>query len=1370
VATKLYAKFEGDLSKLTPVLQLLQDKWLFPHTVFHSLWITLRRTIGEAGDMEHISEEQWCDTFFRWLQALRVRCRKAKVSRKCFVQNRSDDLQKVYLRGAKLGEGSYGEVYLMLHTALGVGRVMKIVPKANLGLAEEEVEAEVTMLKSLDHPHIVRVYEVFETEDKLNIVMDYAQGGDLATAIRCLKDDGGSFPENWIRSVIEQVGSALSYMHGQGMIHCDMKPGNTMLLEPWKPGDNSPPHALLCDFGLAELFEERGVGGPKTVKGTPAYLAPEGFDGRLSSKSDMWAVGVMTYELLLLKRPFKSTCNVFQLYCEVTTQRPDFSEVPAEPREVVEALMAKTPKDRPTAAECLNFPWFASPESPTGLPQEKCAKPATLGHVSFFHRAAMFCISAGLSIQEKKELYTFFKTMDVDKSGSLTIEELTAGLAKLGIQQDPVTLMAILDLDQDGRVSYTEFLAGALGSEQQVSDKLVCYAFDLFDMDNDGSISMDELRRMLTGDGPLVDVLPDGKTVEAVMEEVAQGEDRITLAQFRDYVNKAWQDNNASPAVNFLPQTSAGSVMEIKQSQDTRLSTSPTLALEELETVSQEESEVPSVAFPAFDHWLESLYEETDGGTSWSFLLRFADREREVAYIAQYLKKTREQVALLALVLFIYSVWAVSIQDWEYLPSIDDWHHKCLVANNTGWLMLGLSGLLVAIACKTWPWTRSTTMRRQSSELRGNRALCFERSLCAWGCFLPWVSCHLANRTRACALFGMDATDVFDSISSDYTLIIVMLGVLMFFSMRTNMRLVCLFLISGSCFLAYASSSIVLMTGRYGCDEMEGSCSANRAWPMILLAITASLGLSGQSWVEYQRRLTFLSLFASYTLLRDTQNLDADCAIPDFVTTQAMSRTSRLRKATRIVREFSERMSDSPALQGALRRILEVLESVHTDVSSADRRLAVDLDEKLEKLGIGGPARDVLLNLFDMLPSAPGPIMADSFSSAAPPQVHRSETDGSKRSFGGVGVKMADPVEPWGAPSWDSFSVIDSQGPLLAAGTALLVPAAAAAALASVEADGKSDNEAADVRSAARSLLEALSILYRRRAHTAEARAALTMRATHWLAHKIGLWEALSPWERVALLVAAAGIHCGTRGQGFVSEDPLLERASNLSEAMHALEVSGLATFGDAVQLSGLVRRLLARNHPVCLMDDTRRVRRHLEEDIPVLETPTELAAVSSLVLLAADLAFLALPQKLHSRWASVCQDSFSEPSATISSATSVQAASSEAFDLAPWFRGLIEVLALPAYETLLGFSRAKDHLIDPVKHLRANSSRWKDASLLVRANSSTHSAEAVENGQEDVEQDVELLPPAQPSATCTEDLEASQQEQPEGFPLTDSI
>jgi serine/threonine protein kinase/Tol biopolymer transport system component len=248
-----------------------------------------------------------------------------------------------YRIDARLGEGGMGVVYRATDTKLSREVAIKVLGDhlfdAN---ARRRFQREAQMASSLNHPHILTVYDVGEHADRQYLVTELVDGGTL-------QDWAHAEPHRW-RPIVELmlgVADALAAAHEASILHRDVKPANILIT---KNG-----YAKLADFGLARLVEDdeaRAHGARHTatgaVVGTAAYMSPEQALGRkLDARSDIFTFGVVLYELLADRHPFAGESDIVMLQAVIHTQQPPLSDqIPEALRSVVEKALEKEPSDR----------------------------------------------------------------------------------------------------------------------------------------------------------------------------------------------------------------------------------------------------------------------------------------------------------------------------------------------------------------------------------------------------------------------------------------------------------------------------------------------------------------------------------------------------------------------------------------------------------------------------------------------------------------------------------------------------------------------------------------------------------------------------------------------------------------------------------------------------------------------------------------------------------------------------------------------------------------------------------------------------------------------------------------------------------------
>ena len=243
-------------------------------------------------------------------------------------------------------------VFLAEEPRLGRRVVVKVLPaEMSLGIPADRFEREIRLAASLQHPHLVPVLNAGAAGDVVYYVMPYIEGDSLAARI----GRDGALPLDDVIRILRDVLDALAYAHARGVVHRDIKPDNILL---------SGRHALVTDFGVAKAVTAavEGAGGTTLTStgmalGTPAYMAPEqaAADPRVDARADLYALGVVAYEMLAGRPPFTAPTPQAMLAAQVamTPEAVDRYRpgIPADLSALVMRALAKIPGDRPQSAE-----------------------------------------------------------------------------------------------------------------------------------------------------------------------------------------------------------------------------------------------------------------------------------------------------------------------------------------------------------------------------------------------------------------------------------------------------------------------------------------------------------------------------------------------------------------------------------------------------------------------------------------------------------------------------------------------------------------------------------------------------------------------------------------------------------------------------------------------------------------------------------------------------------------------------------------------------------------------------------------------------------------------------------------------------------
>jgi len=284
------------------------------------------------------------------------------------------EVSDVYIIGEELGRGAFSIVRKGKNKKTGQQVAVKtiekkFVEKQDLMLLTREIE----IMKKVNHPNVLKLYEVFETDETISLVMELVTGGELFYKIV----EKGNYSEKEAAGIVKQMIQGVEYLHGEGICHRDLKPENLLCSGEEEQG-YKPFRVVIADFGLSKVFNSGEA--LETSCGTPDYVAPEVItaEGQYDKSVDMWSCGVITYVLLCGFSPFLSSTQhgLFDkiVKCEYDFPDPEWTNISDSAKDLVRHLLIKDPKERYTAANCLKHPWLNGDHGSTALANGKISE------------------------------------------------------------------------------------------------------------------------------------------------------------------------------------------------------------------------------------------------------------------------------------------------------------------------------------------------------------------------------------------------------------------------------------------------------------------------------------------------------------------------------------------------------------------------------------------------------------------------------------------------------------------------------------------------------------------------------------------------------------------------------------------------------------------------------------------------------------------------------------------------------------------------------------------------------------------------------------------------------------------------------------
>ncbi len=450
------------------------------------------------------------------------------ISKSLFVTYKQTPIEENYEIRETLVEGSVSTILRGINRSTGHTRAIKKMKKTK-ELTKNNLELEI--LKKLSHPHIMEVYEAYEDKNHFYIIAELCQGSELYEMILKKK----TFHESDAAVIMQKLLSAINYCHQNQIVHRDIRPENIIV--------DTKLDIKLIEWGTARRFERSKL--MSVVKNIgPYYLSPEVISGVYDEKCDIWSLGVILYILLCGYPPFNGSTKE-QIIQTIQAGVYDFPEnewedVSDEAKSLVKAMLTYDSEQRPSAADCISYPFFQIYRRG----EDKTLSKSIITNMKKFHvdskiqqAALIFMTNHLLTNREKQGMIKAFENFDKNGDGVISKSELyevlSSSLGEDEAKKEIEKTLKKIDIDQSGYIDFNEFVLASIDRQKLlIKDKLEA-TFKMFDVDGNGYITQEEFVQILGKS------LENSGTFMSLLKEVdIDGDSEISFNEFKLIMSK----------------------------------------------------------------------------------------------------------------------------------------------------------------------------------------------------------------------------------------------------------------------------------------------------------------------------------------------------------------------------------------------------------------------------------------------------------------------------------------------------------------------------------------------------------------------------------------------------------------------------------------------------------------------------------------------------------------------------------------------------------------------------------------------------------------------------------------------------------------